>query len=83
VVRIVPYWQDVIAPAVKANKKVVIAAHGNSLPRLVKYLDNISDKDIVELNIPHRRPPGVRAERAARADQSLLPGRPGRDRAPR
>ena len=52
VARFVPYWQDAIAPAVKASKKVVIAAHGNSLRALVKYLDNISDKDIVELNIP-------------------------------
>jgi 2,3-bisphosphoglycerate-dependent phosphoglycerate mutase len=52
VARFVPYWQDVIAPAVKAGKKVVIAAHGNSLRALVKYLDNISDKDIIELNIP-------------------------------
>jgi 2,3-bisphosphoglycerate-dependent phosphoglycerate mutase len=52
VVRFVPYWQDVIAPAVKTGKKVVVAAHGNSLRALVKYLDNISDKEIVELNIP-------------------------------
>jgi 2,3-bisphosphoglycerate-dependent phosphoglycerate mutase len=52
VVRFVPYWQDVIAPSIKAGKKVVIAAHGNSLRALVKYLDGISDQDIVELNIP-------------------------------
>ena len=52
VARFVPYWQDVIAPSIKAGKKVVIAAHGNSLRALVKYLDGISDKDIVELNIP-------------------------------
>jgi 2,3-bisphosphoglycerate-dependent phosphoglycerate mutase len=52
VARFVPYWQDVIAPSIKAGKKVVIAAHGNSLRALVKYLDNISDKDIIELNIP-------------------------------
>jgi 2,3-bisphosphoglycerate-dependent phosphoglycerate mutase len=52
VARFVPYWQDAIAPAIKAGKKVVIAAHGNSLRALVKYLDDISDKDIVELNIP-------------------------------
>jgi 2,3-bisphosphoglycerate-dependent phosphoglycerate mutase len=52
VARFVPYWQDVIAPAIKAGKKVIIAAHGNSLRALVKYLDGISDKDIVELNIP-------------------------------
>jgi 2,3-bisphosphoglycerate-dependent phosphoglycerate mutase len=52
VARFVPYWQDVIAPSVKAGKKVIIAAHGNSLRALVKYLDGISDQDIVELNIP-------------------------------
>ncbi|HXU82923.1 MAG TPA: 2,3-diphosphoglycerate-dependent phosphoglycerate mutase [Polyangia bacterium] len=52
VARFVPYWQDVIAPSIKTGKKVVIAAHGNSLRALVKYLDDISDKDIVELNIP-------------------------------
>jgi 2,3-bisphosphoglycerate-dependent phosphoglycerate mutase len=52
VARFVPYWQDVIAPSIKAGKKVIIAAHGNSLRALVKYLDNISDKDIIELNIP-------------------------------
>jgi 2,3-bisphosphoglycerate-dependent phosphoglycerate mutase len=52
VARFVPYWQDVIAPSIKAGKKVVIAAHGNSLRALVKYLDDISDKEIVELNIP-------------------------------
>ena len=52
VARFVPYWQDVIAPSIKAGKKVVIAAHGNSLRALVKYLDGISDQEIVELNIP-------------------------------
>nr|WP_206108148.1 2,3-diphosphoglycerate-dependent phosphoglycerate mutase [Paludisphaera soli] len=52
VARVLPYWNDTIAPAVKAGKKVVIAAHGNSLRALVKYLDGISDEDIVGLNIP-------------------------------
>ncbi|MFH1790473.1 MAG: 2,3-diphosphoglycerate-dependent phosphoglycerate mutase [Candidatus Omnitrophota bacterium] len=50
--RFLPYWHEVIAPAVKAGKKVLIAAHGNSLRALVKYLDNMSDDDIVKLNIP-------------------------------
>lgn len=50
--RFVPYWQERIAPMVKSGKRVVIAAHGNSLRALVKYLDNISDDEIVELNIP-------------------------------
>ena len=50
--RFLPCWHSDIAPAVKTGKKVLISAHGNSLRALVKYLDNISDKDIVKLNIP-------------------------------
>jgi 2,3-bisphosphoglycerate-dependent phosphoglycerate mutase len=50
--RFLPYWKETIAPDVKSGKKVIIAAHGNSLRALVKYLDNISDNDIVSLNIP-------------------------------
>ncbi|MBR1671727.1 MAG: 2,3-diphosphoglycerate-dependent phosphoglycerate mutase [Fretibacterium sp.] len=52
VARVVPFWQEAIVPEVLAGKKVIIAAHGNSLRALVKYLDNISEKDILELNIP-------------------------------
>ncbi|MBQ4418718.1 MAG: 2,3-diphosphoglycerate-dependent phosphoglycerate mutase [Synergistaceae bacterium] len=52
VARVVPYWQEVIVPEILAGRKIIIAAHGNSLRALVKYLDNISDKDILELNIP-------------------------------
>jgi len=52
VARVVPYWQSSIAPQLRAGKKVLIAAHGNSLRALVKHLDNVSDTDIVELNIP-------------------------------
>ena len=50
--RFLPYWHDTIAPAVRSGKRVIISAHGNSLRALVKYLDNVSDKDIVGLNIP-------------------------------
>lgn len=50
--RFLPYWQQVIAPTVKAGKKVIIAAHGNSLRALVKYLDDVSDEEIVKVNIP-------------------------------
>ncbi|MGA7877203.1 MAG: 2,3-diphosphoglycerate-dependent phosphoglycerate mutase [Desulfoferrobacter sp.] len=50
--RFLPYWQGSIAPSVKAGKSVIIVAHGNSLRALVKYLDHVSDKDIVTLNIP-------------------------------
>ncbi len=52
VARVVPYWQGSIAPAVRAGKRVLVAAHGNSLRALVKHLDNVGDADIVALNIP-------------------------------
>jgi 2,3-bisphosphoglycerate-dependent phosphoglycerate mutase len=51
-VRVSPYWLDQIAPRLKANQNVLIAAHGNSLRALVKMLDGISDQDITEFNIP-------------------------------
>jgi 2,3-bisphosphoglycerate-dependent phosphoglycerate mutase len=50
--RFLPLWHNEIAPAIRSGKRVLIAAHGNSIRALVKYLDNISDADIVELNIP-------------------------------
>jgi 2,3-bisphosphoglycerate-dependent phosphoglycerate mutase len=50
--RFLPYWEKEIAPEVKSGKKVIIVAHGNSLRALVKYLDNVSDQEITELNIP-------------------------------
>jgi len=50
--RFLPLWHDKIAPVVKSGKRVIIAAHGNSLRALVKYLDNVTDKDIINLNIP-------------------------------
>jgi 2,3-bisphosphoglycerate-dependent phosphoglycerate mutase len=48
----VPCWQDTIAPSIQKGRRVLIAAHGNTLRALVKYLDDISDAEIVELNIP-------------------------------
>src|SRR5262245_42766791 len=50
--RFLPYWESDIAPALREGKRVLIAAHGNSLRALVKHLENISDQDIIELNIP-------------------------------
>jgi phosphoglycerate mutase, BPG-dependent, family 1 len=50
--RVLPYWESTIAPRVAKGERVIIAAHGNSLRALVKHLDNISDDDIIELNIP-------------------------------
>ncbi len=52
VARFLPYWHETIAPAIRAGRRVLISAHGNSLRALVKYLDNISDEEIVGLNIP-------------------------------
>jgi len=52
VARVVPYWLDEIAPKIKAGKKLIVAAHGNSLRALVKHLDGIPDDEIVNLNIP-------------------------------
>ncbi|MGE0359930.1 MAG: 2,3-diphosphoglycerate-dependent phosphoglycerate mutase [Vicinamibacterales bacterium] len=52
VARFLPYWHETIAPAIRAGQRVVVVAHGNSLRALVKYLDGVSDQDIVELNIP-------------------------------
>jgi 2,3-bisphosphoglycerate-dependent phosphoglycerate mutase len=50
--RVMPFWHDAIVPAIRSGKKVLIAAHGNSLRALVKYLDGVSDEEIVGLNIP-------------------------------
>ncbi len=52
VARFLPLWHETIAPTIRSGQRVIIAAHGNSLRALVKYLDNISDEEIVELNIP-------------------------------
>jgi 2,3-bisphosphoglycerate-dependent phosphoglycerate mutase len=52
VARVLPCWHEVIAPAIRSGQRLLLAAHGNSLRALVKYLDNMSEKDIVELNIP-------------------------------
>ncbi len=56
VVRFLPYWHETIAPEIRYGKSVIIAAHGNSLRALIKYLDNVSDEDIVELNVPTGQP---------------------------
>ena len=54
--RVIPYWESTILPSLKENKKVIIVAHGNSLRGLIKYLDNISDDEIVALEIPTGNP---------------------------
>jgi 2,3-bisphosphoglycerate-dependent phosphoglycerate mutase len=50
--RFLPFWHETVAPTIKSGKKVIIAAHGNSIRALVKYLDNMSEEDILKLNIP-------------------------------
>jgi 2,3-bisphosphoglycerate-dependent phosphoglycerate mutase len=56
VARVLPFWNDSMAPAIRAGKQVLVAAHGNSIRAMVKYLDQISDSDIVGLNIPNGIP---------------------------
>jgi 2,3-bisphosphoglycerate-dependent phosphoglycerate mutase len=52
VARVIPYWESVLAPAVRAGQRLLVAAHGNSLRALIKHLDRVSDADIVGLNVP-------------------------------
>jgi 2,3-bisphosphoglycerate-dependent phosphoglycerate mutase len=56
VARVIPYWNSAIAPAVRAGRRVLIAAHGNSLRALIKHLDQLSDAQIVPLNVPTGAP---------------------------
>ncbi len=56
VARVMPFWNEALAPALKSGRRLVVAAHGNSIRALVKYLDGISDEDIVGLNIPNGIP---------------------------
>ena len=56
VARVLPFWNESMAPAIKAGKRIVVAAHGNSIRALIKYLDHISDDDIVGINIPNGIP---------------------------
>ena len=56
VARVLPFWNDTMAPAIRSGQRILVAAHGNSIRALVKYLDNIADGDIVGLNIPNGIP---------------------------
>ena len=56
VTRVIPFWNDSIAPAITRGRRVLVSAHGNSLRALIKFLDNMSDERIVELNVPTARP---------------------------
>jgi 2,3-bisphosphoglycerate-dependent phosphoglycerate mutase len=81
VARFLPAWHEVIAPTVRAGKRVLICAHGNSLRALVKYLDNLSDQEIVELNIPTGMPLVYELDTELRPIKSYYLGDPERVRA--
>lgn len=74
--RFLPYWKETIAPAVLAGERVLISAHGNSLRALVKYLDDISDQEIVGLNIPTGIPLIYELDNDLRATKSYYLGDP-------
>ncbi len=79
--RFLPYWHETIAPAVRQDKRVLIAAHGNSLRALVKYLDNVSDEAIVNLNIPTGMPLVYELDGDLRPLRSYYLGDPGKVKA--
>ena len=54
--RVLPFWNDSIAPAIRTGRRVLVAAHGNSLRAMIKHLDGVSDDEIVHLNIPTGQP---------------------------
>lgn len=74
--RFLPYWQEMIAPTIKSGKRVIISAHGNSLRALVKYLDDISDEDIVKLNIPTGIPLVYELDKSSKPLKSYYIGDP-------
>jgi 2,3-bisphosphoglycerate-dependent phosphoglycerate mutase len=76
VARFLPYWHATIAPAVRAGQRVLIAAHGNSLRALVKYLDQVSEEAIVELNIPTGMPLVYDLDRDLQPQRSYYLGDP-------
>jgi 2,3-bisphosphoglycerate-dependent phosphoglycerate mutase len=78
VARAVPYWEQTIAPAVRAGRRVIVAAHGNSLRALVKYLDDVSDEAIVDLNIPTGIPLVYELDPALRPTHRFYLGDPER-----
>ncbi len=75
VARVVPFWQEVLAPRIQSGERIVIAAHGNSIRALVKYLDNIADDAIVGVNIPNGIPLVYELDAQLQAHPQLLPGR--------
>ena len=80
VARFLPYWHEVIAPAVRSGQLVLITAHGNSLRALVKYLDSVPESDIVELNIPTGMPLVYELDDSLKPAKSYYLGDPERVR---
>ena len=72
--RVLPYWNDVIVPQLKAGKKVLVAAHGNSLRALLKHLENVSDADIPDVNLPTGVPKVYHLNASLKADDSYFLG---------
>jgi 2,3-bisphosphoglycerate-dependent phosphoglycerate mutase len=81
VARFLPYWHETIAPSVRSGRRVLIAAHGNSLRALIKYLDNVSETDIVELNVPTGIPLVYELDEALRPIRKYYLGDPEAARA--
>ena len=75
--RFLPYWSEMIVPKIRAGKRVIISAHGNSLRALVKHLDNVSSEDIVQLNIPTGIPLVYELDDSLRPIKSYYLGDPG------
>ena len=76
VARVIPYWEGSIGPAIRAGRRVLVAAHGNSLRALVKHLDGVSDADIVGLNIPTGVPLVYELDAGLRAQRHFYLGDP-------
>jgi len=74
--RVMPFWEEFVLPDLKAGKRVIIAAHGNSLRALLKYLENVSDEDIVGVNLPTGIPKAYRLNAAYKADDARFLGDP-------
>lgn len=74
--RVMPYWNDTIVPQLKAGKRIIIAAHGNSLRALLKHLEGVSDKDIVDINIPTGVPRAYRLNAQMLSEQAGYLGDP-------
>jgi 2,3-bisphosphoglycerate-dependent phosphoglycerate mutase len=78
--RFLPYWHEEIAPSIRSGRRVLIAAHGNSLRALVKYLDKISNEEIVELNIPTGIPSSTSSTISSHRSGTSTSATPGRPR---